>query len=384
MNKSKFVKNGISSEREKLTSTKEGDDDEKSDDSDKQIVVVNRTIKSKIFLDSSKSEKGDRNCTSYARNAKGPVSKVAKKKNASPCGDAPLAQIIKRDNNNNKKKSNSNDNNQNNNNNKRGLQGDHSTATPKHQKFVHKSEQKKHIGGPPYGKRECADHGFFNELINSTCVNNAEAINDKLCGDLSVGASNEATHERDLYDWNKKKVGKIGKDIHLDKEYEEADLDYLPPYHERKYPLEEPSSHSAQNNKVGYPWEDNPPLRGANPSVHFALVGEEGEAEGEREEREKGEEGEAEDAEGAFTCHSNDEATSPVIKYDQFELYEIDREIEKITEEENNIQEKLIYLANQELDIVIKMKQMRAARLLSQTDGQPVEWDRGSHNADKG
>ncbi|EUD65602.1 hypothetical protein C922_04108 [Plasmodium inui San Antonio 1] len=365
MNKSKCFKNGISSERAKLTCAKDGDDDEKSDDSDKQIVVVNGTIKSKIFLDSSKAEKGDKNCTSYARNVKAPVSKLAKKKNANPCGDAPLAQIIRRDNNNKtgnfiKTAFTSSQ--------FRGLQSGHSTSTPKHQKFVHKSEQKNHIGGPPNGKRECADHGFFNELMNSTCVNKAEAIDHTVCGDPSGGASNQATHKRDLYDGNKKKVGKMWKDTNFDKVNEEAGLDYLPPYYERKYPLEERPSHSTQHNRVQYPGEDDSPLRRANRGVQFALVGEEGER--------------AE--EDAFTCHQHDEASSPVIKYDQFELYEIDNEIEKITEEENKIQEKLIYLSNQELDIAIKVKQMRAARLLSQKKGQPVEWDRGCHNVDKG
>ncbi|KJP86133.1 hypothetical protein AK88_04256 [Plasmodium fragile] len=371
MNKPKCVKNGISSERDKVTSAKDGDDDENSDDSDKQIVVVNRSIKSKIFLDSSKPEKGDNNCTTYARNAKGPISKVATKKKANSCGDAPLTQIIKKDNNSN--------------NNKTGnlikiaftssqfrvVQSGHSTATPKHQKIVHKCKQKNNIRGSPHGKRECVDHGFFNELMHSTCVNKTEAINDTVRGYPSGGASNEATHERDLYDAKMKTVGKIGKDTHFDNVNEETHLDYLPPYHERMYPLQERQGHSAQHNKVEYhPWVGDTPHAAANPSAHFSLVGEEVEEQGEEED--------------ASMCYPNDEATSPVIKYDQFELYEIDRELEKITEEENNIQEKLIYLANQELDIVIKMKQMRAARLLSQKDGQSVEWDRSSHNADKG
>ncbi|CAA9988168.1 conserved Plasmodium protein, unknown function [Plasmodium knowlesi strain H] len=363
MNKPACAKNRISGEREKLTSTKDGDDDEKSDDSHKQIVVVNRTIKSKIFLDSSKGKKEEKKCTSYVRNAKGPVSKLEKKKNGNPCGDAPLTQIIKRDDNNNNNKTGNFIKAAFTSSQFRGLQGGHSTVIPKHQKFVQRSEQKNHIGGSPNEKRECVDHDFFNELTNSTCVKNKESINDNVCDDPSRATSHEATKEMDLHNGNKKKVGKLGRDTHFNKVNEETEVDYLPPCHRGKYPLEERSSHSSQHNKVEYPWADDPPLRGANPSVHFALASEE---------------------EDAFTAHPNDEATSPVIKYDQFELYEIDREIEKITEEENKIQEKLIYLTNQELDLVIKMKQMRGARMLSQKEGQTVEWDRVSHNADKG
>ncbi|CAI7720429.1 hypothetical protein PVIIG_04382 [Plasmodium vivax India VII] len=377
MNKPKSLKNGMSSEREKLASAKEGDDDEKSDDSDKQIVVVNRSIKSKIFLESGKAEKGEKNCTSNARSARGLLSKAAKK-SATICGDAPLAQIIRRDNNNNNNKTGNFSKAALASSQFRGLQGAHTTATPKQQKLVHKSEQKNHIGGPPSGKRECEDYGFFNELMKSTCVNNTEGINHAVRGGISGGEPNEATHGRDLHAGKKEKIGKIGKigkDAHFDKANEEGHSEYLPPYDERRHPFEERPSHSSQHNTVEHPWGDDPPLGGANPSVHFAQVGEGG---GE-------EEGNGDGGGNAFTCRpASPSATSPVIKYDQFELHEIDRELEKITEEENKIQEKLIYLANQELDIAIKMKQLRAARLLSQKEGQPVEGDRGSHNADKG
>ncbi|CDU18123.1 conserved Plasmodium protein, unknown function [Plasmodium yoelii] len=53
----------------------------------------------------------------------------------------------------------------------------------------------------------------------------------------------------------------------------------------------------------------------------------------------------------------NNDTNSEVIKYGKFELDEINKELEKIIEEENDIHEKLIYLTNKELDITLKVKQ---------------------------
>ncbi|KEG02081.1 conserved Plasmodium protein, unknown function [Plasmodium vinckei vinckei] len=58
------------------------------------------------------------------------------------------------------------------------------------------------------------------------------------------------------------------------------------------------------------------------------------------------------------TLHqTNDNTNSETIKYGAFELDEINKELEKIIEEENDIHEKLIYLTNKELDITLKAKQ---------------------------
>ncbi|CXI44969.1 conserved Plasmodium protein, unknown function [Plasmodium berghei] len=58
-----------------------------------------------------------------------------------------------------------------------------------------------------------------------------------------------------------------------------------------------------------------------------------------------------------FKKEPNSDTNSEVIKYGKFELDEINKELEKIIEEENDIHEKLIYLTNKELDITLKLKQ---------------------------
>ncbi|SCM20844.1 conserved Plasmodium protein, unknown function [Plasmodium chabaudi adami] len=58
-----------------------------------------------------------------------------------------------------------------------------------------------------------------------------------------------------------------------------------------------------------------------------------------------------------FKNDSNNDPNSEIIKYGNFELDEINKELEKIIEEENDIHEKLIYLTNKELDITLKAKQ---------------------------
>ncbi|CAD2091406.1 conserved Plasmodium protein, unknown function [Plasmodium vinckei lentum] len=58
-----------------------------------------------------------------------------------------------------------------------------------------------------------------------------------------------------------------------------------------------------------------------------------------------------------FKNEPNDDNNSEIIKYGEFELDEINKELEKIIEEENDIHEKLIYLTNKELDITLKVKQ---------------------------
>ncbi|SPJ10896.1 conserved Plasmodium protein, unknown function [Plasmodium sp. DRC-Itaito] len=65
---------------------------------------------------------------------------------------------------------------------------------------------------------------------------------------------------------------------------------------------------------------------------------------------------------------------SSLIKFDDFALEEINKELEKLIEEENNIQEKLIYLTDKELDITIKLKNIKHKKNIQEIENKKKEY----------
>ncbi|KYN98784.1 hypothetical protein PGSY75_1114600 [Plasmodium gaboni] len=66
--------------------------------------------------------------------------------------------------------------------------------------------------------------------------------------------------------------------------------------------------------------------------------------------------------------------SSSLIKFDDFALEEINKELEKIIEEENDIQEKLIYLTDKELDITIKLKNIKHKKNIQEIENKKKEY----------
>ncbi|EWC75986.1 hypothetical protein C923_03332 [Plasmodium falciparum UGT5.1] len=66
--------------------------------------------------------------------------------------------------------------------------------------------------------------------------------------------------------------------------------------------------------------------------------------------------------------------SSSLIKFDDFALEEINKELEKLIEEENDIQEKLIYLTDKELDITIKLKNIKHKKNIQEIENKKKEY----------
>ncbi|SOV77999.1 conserved Plasmodium protein, unknown function [Plasmodium sp. gorilla clade G3] len=66
--------------------------------------------------------------------------------------------------------------------------------------------------------------------------------------------------------------------------------------------------------------------------------------------------------------------SSSLIKFDDFAIEEINKELEKLIEEENDIQEKLIYLTDKELDITIKLKNIKHKKNIQETENKKKEY----------
>ncbi|GAW80916.1 hypothetical protein, conserved [Plasmodium gonderi] len=390
MHKANFIiKNGISREDEELNSSREEDDDEKSDDSDKQIVVVNRKIKSKIFLDSNRGRKSD---MSNERSVNQTNSTTSKKKDTHICDNSLLVQIIKRNNfktggGGTLLKKAYNTSSQFKETEKYIRRGD-SKIIFKYEKFINKSEQKctslvdqnerskknsENIDKvdntyEKNEKRECVDHKFFKEIVKSTCVNNAQVINDIESINANEEDNNQIIESSVECNNNKTRMSKMEKSIHFNQVHQDDNSRHFPHYNKMQIPLKKQSKHYTQHkeeekndwisqgtNEMEYHAGENL-LNETSLSSHIRM-------DDEKEKKKK-----------KISIEQNEDMNSHIIKYDEFELYELEKELEKITDEENNIQEKLIYLSNQELDIIIKMKQLKAANHFVQKEqGQKEE-----------
>ncbi|CRH00016.1 conserved Plasmodium protein, unknown function [Plasmodium relictum] len=69
------------------------------------------------------------------------------------------------------------------------------------------------------------------------------------------------------------------------------------------------------------------------------------------------------------------EVDSSMIKYDEFELEEINKELEGIIEEENNIQEQIIHLTNKELDIAIQIRKIKHNQIFMEKENEKKEYE---------
>ncbi|CRG96196.1 conserved Plasmodium protein, unknown function [Plasmodium gallinaceum] len=67
------------------------------------------------------------------------------------------------------------------------------------------------------------------------------------------------------------------------------------------------------------------------------------------------------------------EDNSSVIKYDEFELEEINNELERIIEEENYIQEQILHLTDKELELAIKIKKSQHSKKLLEKENTKKE-----------
>ncbi|SBS83479.1 conserved Plasmodium protein, unknown function [Plasmodium ovale] len=395
MSKTHYTKNGNANERKKPSYSKEEEDLEKSDDSDKQILVVNRMIKSKIFLDSSQSSKNNvnnriikRKNTNISHNAAEKIIQNRKTQTGILMKSTLTSSQIK--------------------NAEKEMQRSHTSLTTKNNKIMNKSEKKDNIKmvqnvrkkNNSENKAEMdrnsetnilrsekhhnsigMESNFFAEIINSICVDsssNTDACVPKYA--ITTEWDNAPTGAMGSKIINQRGSGSYKKVMNKIQHLSKINQNYGPTY---------PYSHDTGNQMIAMKYGNSCEETYTENYSCENVIKQSNHLGNTVDEQMDGRISHLDNdyiyefnqnnhsydkKEDTYVREPNEDTTS-VIKYGEFELYEINEELEKIIEEENSIQEQLIYLTNKELDIDLKIKQKKHRKIVAEKDGQKTKGD---------
>ncbi|SBT35063.1 conserved Plasmodium protein, unknown function [Plasmodium ovale wallikeri] len=390
MSKTHYTKNGNPNERRKPSYPKEEEDLEKSDDSDKQILVVNRMIKSKIFLDSSQSSKNNvnnriikRKNTNISHNAAEKIIQNRKTQTGILMKNTLTSSQIK--------------------NAEKEMHKSHTALTTKNNKIMIKSEKKDNIkmvqnvrkknNSENKAERDKnsetnilrsekqhnsigMESNFFTEIINSICVDSSSntdacvpthaitterdnsptrAVGGKIIDQRGSGTYTQAMNKIQHLSKINQNYDPIYPNSH-DTGNQMAPMKYGNSCEETYTENYSCENVIKQSNHLDYTVDEQMEERNSHLDNNYIYEFNQNNNSYDKKE-------------DTYVRELNEEATS-VIKYGEFELYEINEELEKIIEEENSIQEQLIYLTNKELDIDLKIKQKKHRKIIAEKDGQ--------------